>query len=283
VSLCLAGATRPGLYIYMNANSAELVQSGRLEAGLSALQEEIRAKPEDQRLRIFLFQLNCVLGRLDKALTQLQVIASLDSETMLLAQIFRPVITCEMLRREVFAGKRTPMIFGEPTVWLGLLIRANELSAQGEFVAAAESREKAFEEAPASAGRINGEAFEWLADSDSRLGPVLEAFIDGKYYWVPFSRIQKIETEKPSDIRDLVWLAAQFTWVNGGSVPGHIPVRYAGTESSADDQLRLARKTDWQEKPGEYFIGLGQRLLATDANEYPLLECRTIEITPPAP
>lgn len=263
-------------------NSAELVQSGRLDEGLSVLQAEIRGKPEDQRLRIFLFQLNCVLGRFDKALTQLQVIASLNAETMLLAQIFRPVIACELLRREVFAGRRTPIVFGEPMAWLGLLMRANELTAQGEFVAAAESREKALEEAPASGGKINGEQFEWIADADSRLGPVLEAFIEGKYYWIPFNRIQKIETEKPSDIRDLVWLPAQFTWVNGGSVPGHIPARYVGTEESSDDQLRLARKTDWEQKPGECFLGRGQRLLTTNANDYPLLECRNIEITPAA-
>src|ERR1039458_3671437 len=102
-------------------NSAELVQAGRLEEGLTALQKEIRDKPEDTRLRIFLFQFNCVLGRLDKALTQLQVIASLNVDTMLLAQIFRPVIACELLRREVFAGKRTPIIFGEPAEWMGLL------------------------------------------------------------------------------------------------------------------------------------------------------------------
>jgi len=260
-------------------NSAELVQSGRLEEGLSALQMEIRDKPEDQKSRIFLFQLNCVLGRLDKALTQLQVIASLDAETMLLAQIFRPVITCEMLRREVFAGKRTPIIFGEPMEWMGLLVQANELVAKGEYAAAAESRGRAFEAAPVSAGKINGETFEWIADADSRLGPVLEAIIEGKYYWVPFCRIQKIETEKPSDLRDLVWQPAQFTWTNGGAVPGHIPARYPGTEQSADGPLRLARKTEWVQQPGETCLGLGQRVLATDTNEYSLLGCRSVELT----
>src|SRR5205807_10283280 len=147
-------------------NSAELVKAGRLEEGLSALQTEIRSKPQDTRLRIFLFQLNCVLGRLDKALTQLQVIAGLNADTMLLAQIFRPVIACELLRREVFAGKRTPLIFGEPMEWMGLLLQANDLVARGEFTAAAESRGKAFEAAPASAGKINGESFEWIADAD---------------------------------------------------------------------------------------------------------------------
>ena len=259
-------------------NSAELVHAGRLEEGLSALQTEIRNKPDDPRLRIFLFQLNCVLGRFDKALTQLQVIASLDAETMLLAQIFRPVIACELLRRELFAAKRTPIIFGQPAEWMGQLIQANELIARGEYAAAATLRARALEDAPAFAGQINGEAFEWIADSDSRLGPMLEAIVEGKYYWVPFSRIRKIESEKPSDLRDLVWLPVRFTWTNGGRVPGHIPVRYPDTEESADDPLRLARKTEWRQEAGETYLGVGQRLLATDAGEYPLLTCRTIEM-----
>lgn len=259
-------------------SSAELVQAGKLEDALSVLQTEIRNKPEDSRLRIFLFQLNCVLGRWDKALTQLQVIASLDAETMLLAQIFRPVISCELLRREVFEGKRTPLIFGEPMDWLGLLLGANELVAKGKYAAAADARAKAFEQAPASTGKIDGEEFEWIADADSRLGPVLEAYVEGKYYWIPFSRIRKVETNKPSDLRDLVWMPSQFTWSNGGTAVGHIPVRYPGTESSADGVLRLSRKTEWEEKAGETFLGLGQRVLATSANEHPLLACGTIEI-----
>src|ERR1017187_6924157 len=122
----------------IDMNSAELVQAGRLEEALAALQTEIREKPEDSRLRIFLFQLDCAFGLWEKALTQLQVIAELNADTMLLAQIFRPVIACEMLRREVFAGKRTPIVFGEPVEWMGLLIQANQLVVRGEFVAAAE-------------------------------------------------------------------------------------------------------------------------------------------------
>ncbi len=258
--------------------SAELVQAGHLEEGLAALQADIRKKPEDPKLRLFLFQLDCVLGRFDKALTQLQVVASLNAETMLLAQIFRPVIACELLRREVFAGKRTPLIFGEPMEWLGALMQAKDLVARGEFAAAAQSRAHAFEAAPASPGKINGESFEWIADADSRLGPVLEAIIEGKYYWIPFCRIQKIETEPPADLRDLVWTPARFTWTNDGSAVGHIPSRYPGTDGSADNLLRLGRRTRWELEKGETYIGLGQRILATDADQYPLLECRTVEL-----
>ena len=259
--------------------AAELVQAGRLDEALSVLQTEIRENSADSKLRIFLFQLNCALGRLDKALSQLQVVASLDAETMMMAQIFRPVIACEMLRREVFAGRRAPLIFGEPSEWMGLLVQATSLMADGKYEPAADLRARAFEAAPASSGKVDLQSFEWIADGDSRLGPMLEVFMDGKYYWIPYCRIARIEIEKPSDLRDLVWSPARFTWTNGGAVSGHIPVRYPDTEKSEDDGLRLARKTAWNEASPGCFLGLGQRVFMTDAGEFPLLECRTIELT----
>src|SRR4029077_7988699 len=133
---------------------------------------------------------NCVLGQWEKALNQLQVLSSLSAETMMLAQVFQPVLAFEMLRREVFAGKRTPLMFGKPMEWMGMLVQANELLAEGQVPAAAALREKAFEAAPATAGPRNGPPFEWIADADSRLGPILEAIVEGKYYWIPFCRIK---------------------------------------------------------------------------------------------
>jgi type VI secretion system protein ImpE len=261
--------------------AADFIREGRVQEALVSLQGEIRANPADSKLRVFLFQLNCVLGAWEKALTQLQVVASLNAETMLMAQIFRPLILCEMLRAEVFAGKRSALIFGDPAEWVGSLVQATALLAQGNAKAASELRARAFDAAPATAGSLNGDAFAWISDADSRLGPVLEAIVDGKYYWVPFCRIARIELEKPVDLRDLVWLPVRFTWTNGGMVPGHIPVRYPGSEFEvADDAVRLARKTAWSDAGEETFVGLGQRLFATDAGETPLLECRTIEMTP---
>ncbi len=256
---------------------AELLQAGRLDEALTGLQEEIRARPEDGRLRVFLFQLNCVLGRLDKALTQLQVVASLDADTMMLARIFQPVIGCELFRREVFGGKRTPLVFGEPMDWVGWLVQANGLVAAGEFGAAAELRGRAFEAAPANPGTVDGKPFAWMADADSRLGPIFELILEGKYYWVPLCRVKRVQFEKPTDLRDLVWLPAEFEWTNGGTATAHVPVRYPGSERSADPQIRLARKTEWQEHPGDTVLGQGQRLLATDTAEIPLLDCRVIE------
>jgi type VI secretion system protein ImpE len=64
---------------------------------------------------------------------------------------------------------------------------------------------------------------------------------------------------------------------------GHIPSRYPGTENLSDGSLRLARKTEWLRRAGETFLGCGQRVLATSHNEYPLLECRHLEMTLTAP
>ncbi len=256
----------------------ELIHSAQPQEALAELQAEIRRKPEDQRLRIFLFQLNCVLGRWAKALTQLQVLAGLDPQTSLLAHIFRPVIESEVFRTEVFAGHRKPLIFGEPEEWMGTLLQASDCVAGGQFAAAARLREQAFAAAPATCGRVDGQSFQWIADADSRLGPMLEVIIADRYFWVPFCRIRRIALEKPTDLRDLVWLPAQFVWVNGGEASGHIPTRYPGSDQSPDGPLCLARTTVWREQPHGCFLGLGQRVIATDQFERGLLECRVIDL-----
>ena len=111
-----------------------------------------------------------------------------------------------------------------------------------------------------------------------RLGPVCEAIINGRYYWVPFSRVATIQLEPPADLRDLVWMPAHFEFVNGGQAVGVIPTRYAGSEGSDDSHVALGRKTVWQEPIPEVFVGLGQRVLATDGGEHPLMEIRAIVI-----
>jgi type VI secretion system protein ImpE len=261
-------------------NAEELLQAGRVEESLASLQHAVRENAADPRLRVFLFQTLSVLGQWKRALNQLDVLANMSSDHLMLARIFRPVVQCELLREQVFAGKHTPIVFGEPEPWMSWLVQANELVADGKFAAARELRDKAFEAAPTSTGKVNGQPFEWIADADLRLGPMLEAIVGGHYYWIPFCRFQLIRLEPPTDLRDLVWAPVQFVWTNGGETAGHVPARYPATEKVGDDQLRLARKTEWIDSPEGYSLGCGQRILSTDGGEYPLLECRTIEFAP---
>jgi type VI secretion system protein ImpE len=44
--------------------------------------------------------------------------------------------------------------------------------------------------------------------------------------------------------------------------------------------IRLARKTVWEELSPDAHRGLGQRVLATDAEDTPLMDIRSIAIAP---
>jgi type VI secretion system protein ImpE len=255
--------------------AAELVREGRLDEALKELQGQVRKNPADFKLRVFLFQLLCVLGDWERALTQLNVASEMDASSALMVAMCKPALQCEALRAEIFAGRRSPVIFGQPEEWMVWVVQACQLEAGGKVEEALSLREKAFEAAPATSGRLNEEPFEWIADADSRLGPMIEAIINGALYWVPFARIHEMQVEEPADLRDAVWAPARMVLTNGGEVFALIPVRYPGSEKSEDGAIRLARKTEWVDAPGGVQHGLGQRVLATDAEELPLLEARS--------
>lgn len=253
----------------------EWLREGRPEEALVSIQAEIKSRPAEARLRVFLFQLLTVLGRWERALNQLNVCAELDAAHLLMARTYRELIQCETLRGEVFAGRHGPLLFGDPESWMAELLEALRLDGQGHANEAAALRSRAFDQAPASSGTVDTAPFAWIADADNRLGPIVEAILNGRYYWIPFSRIRRIQTAAPEDLRDLVWLPAEFTWANEGEAFGFIPVRYPGSENR-DGDTQLARRTDWEELSGGLYKGSGQRVLATDAGDYSLLDCRQI-------
>jgi len=252
------------------------LRDGEVDAALADLKDQVRKDPADPKLRTFLFQLLSVVGDWDRALAQLKVAGEMDASALPMRQAYQETIQCEVLRKKVFAGETTPLVFGEPEEWIALLLESLKQCAAGRYEEAAGLRDRAFEGAPATTGRIDDQPFEWIADADPRLGPVLEAVVNGRYYWIPFHRIREVHLEEPADLRDMVWTPAQFVWANGGQTVGFIPTRYPGSEANEDSAIRLSRKTDWQEVGPETWFGQGQRLFATDAGETPILDARKI-------
>ena len=264
------------------SSAEEFVRAGDLQGALADLTARVRSQPADPRLRVFLFQLLAVTGQWERALTQLKVAGDLDAANVAMVRTYQEALRCEVVRAAVFRGETTPMVFGQPAEWIALLVEALRLTAKAQYEEARTLRDKALEQAPAVPGVIDGQPFEWLADADSRLGPVLEAIVNGRYYWIPFGHIRAIKLESPSDLRDLAWTPALLTLTNGGETVALIPTRYPGSESAPDPRLVMARATEWQEQPGDTFLGSGQRLLATNQGEYGLLDARLIEIHAPA-
>jgi len=259
-------------------------QGKSLDDLLRRTQEQVKKEPAAAKHRIFLFQLLSILGQWDRASTQLDLVGEMDAAALPMVHTYRAALNIEALRRKVFAGERLPLVFGKPEQWVALCLQALGLNAQGKHGQAKALRGEAFEMAPMSSGRIGApqdQAFQWIADADERLGPMLEAIIDGKYYWVPFLRIAGMTIEEPHDVRDLVWMPAYFRWTNGGESVGLIPTRYSGSEVSVNDRIRIAALTEWIDVGEDTYQGIGQRLLATDAGEYSLMDLRQLTFEQP--
>lgn len=272
----------------MSASPEQLLAAGDPQGALKALQQKVRANAADVRLRTFLFQLLAVLGQWQRAADQLKVCGELDAGTLAMVNTYRTALECEAVREAVFAGRTLPHVFGPPTEWVALLAQALKLDAEGQPAAAAAQRAEALEHAEARAGTIEDQtgeqAFEWIADADSRLGPVLEVIINGRYGWLPMVHLASLSIEPVTDLRDLVWAPAHLTFSNGGETVALLPTRYAGTPLAEGGALAMSRQTDWIELgsgTGQY-RGVGQRVLATDAAERGLLEIRRLALTPAA-
>ncbi len=272
----------------MSASPEELLAAGDPLGALKALQQKVRANAADARLRTFLFQLLAVLGQWQRAMDQLKVCGELDAGTLAMVNTYRTALECEAVREAVFAGRTLPHVFGPPTEWVALLAQALKLDAQGQPTAAAAQRAEALEHAEARAGTIEdasgSQAFEWVADADSRLGPVLEVIVNGRYGWLPMVHLAALSIEPVADLRDLVWAPAYLTFSNGGETVALLPTRYAGTPLADGGPLAMSRKTEWIELgagTGQY-RGVGQRVLATDTAERGLLEIQRLSLTPAA-
>jgi type VI secretion system protein ImpE len=261
-------------------DALETLRSGDLSGALEILKQDVRKAPREPRLRTFLFQMFCITGEWDRALTQLTAASELDPAAQPMLHAYRATIRCELLREKVFRGESSPTVLGDPSPWLPLLIEAVGQLASGKPAEAANLRDAAFEAAVETSGTLNGTDFAWIADADPRLGPVLEVFVNGNYMWVPFTRLKALRLDPPADLRDQVWMPANFTWSNDAEAVGFVPTRYPYSASQHDPALSLSRRTDWIDSGDGWQVPVGQRVLVTDSEETALMDIRALTIEP---
>lgn len=260
-----------------DASHATLRRDQSLDEQEQELREAIRRTPAEPRLRIHLAQLSMIRANWVRAVEQLQLAAKLDPAALPMAQVYREAIRCELVREEVMQGRRAPTVFEDSPPWLLQLVESLAIRALGDAERADALRERAFAEAPATPFAVDGNREDWLADADTRLGPVCEVLLDGDYCWVPFQDIERIALEPPTDLRDLVWIPANLLLGAGDERSVLLPVRYPGTGACQEDPLVLGAMTEWQEVSTGTWLGLGQRLWTGADREYPMLDVRLIE------
>lgn len=254
----------------------DLLKAGNLAEALSAAKGAVRDDPGDPENRARLFQLFCLDGEWDRAEAQLETLLTAAGAQAPIWKQFEILMRLERKRRECHAEGTAPTIVGEPQDWMAGFSKAFEMHQQGDVKGGAALRAEALDGAPAAAGKIDETAFDWIMDGDSRHGPLLEAFLptEGDYVWIPFTALDGLRIEKPTQINHFVWAPAHFTFDDGRVVHGYVPVRYAGSESVEHPEYALARGTDWVDRGDEVFEGMGQRVLMTADDDFPLLEIR---------
>lgn len=249
------------------------MQLNNTKAEQAGLMARLRLQPSDADARLQLFRYSVIDGNWARAANQLDVASDLDPSLAHTAMVYRHNINCELARHAVMTGKENPVVLGPPAAWTGYLAKAIQIDDPKDRATLVYA---ALESANSVPGTVNGEPFEWLADADNSFGPLLEMFIDGNYYWVPFDVIEHIEIPMPEDMLDLAWCSCEITLTNGGTRNAFIPTRYPGTEATDNEDLKLARMTHWLPWAHELHAGAGQRMFVSDRDEYALLDCREV-------
>ncbi|MDR2153986.1 MAG: hypothetical protein LBE78_03020 [Burkholderiaceae bacterium] len=251
-----------------------------LDAEIAAIQEKVRAEPTEPKWRMGLFQRYCQAGRWKKALEQLQAYARSSAEGEAFAYAYRVALQQEQIRERVFRGEIDLPLSEDTPEWLRILASTLKPTSATGSLTASDLRQQALEIAPTSSGTLDGKPFEWIADADTRLGPVCETIFNGQYQWIAFSQIESIRITAPSNVCDLVWLSAGIKLWSAESMPALIPARYPLTDGLIDGHLR-STLTTWEEQSKDVWVGRGVRILATNKTEKSLLDVRRIDFNRP--
>ncbi|CAG2141217.1 Protein of avirulence locus involved in temperature-dependent protein secretion [Ralstonia mannitolilytica] len=255
--------------------AAALQQRGSVAQALQNAEMRVLKQPGAFAERWQLFQWLCVMGDWPRALKQLQVATQLMPDFAQTARVYRDLIRAEVFRCDVIKGAREPGALLPAPDWMTPLRNALALAEAGDVNGADHCRQQAFSEVVESRGVLDGTRFVWITDSDTRFGPTFEIVSGGRYAWLPFAQMRKLEMVPVAGLLDLVWRSATLTLADGTVCRGFTPARYPGSEHGGD-ALKLARETHWSEVGQTGVVALGQKTWMTSAGDVGLLDVSSL-------
>jgi type VI secretion system protein ImpE len=262
----------------MAMNATELFQAGKLNDAIVRLQEELKQHPLDAGRRVFLGELLCFAGELERADQQFETVAKMDVKTAMSVLLNRQLIRAEQARRQFFDEGRVPEFLQEPTPALRLQLEASVHWREGDVAKAAQLLAQAEEARPKLKVQLADRSVEDFRDLDDRTASFFEVLTStGKYYWIPFEHVERVEFVAPQRAGDLLWRRASMSVRGGPDGEVYLPVLYAGSAKNSDDAIRLGRATEWLGEAGEPVQGQGQRVYLAGDEDAALLELTVIE------
>jgi type VI secretion system protein ImpE len=259
-------------------NAAELYKAGRLQESIDAQVKEVKAEPQNQAKRLFLFELLAFAGDLERAARQIDAVNYGDMVLDAAVLDYRKLLDAERVRRRLFSEGLIPRFFGAQPEHLHLRLEAVNRLREQRPAEAAETLAKATAATPQFKGHVNDKPFSSLRDCDDLFAGVLEVMAQGAYFWVPLEQVQALTMNPPKFPRDLLWIPARLEMeAAAGNV--FVPALYPGSYEHPDDQIKLGRATDWKSSDTGPVLGVGARTFLVDDDALGLLEWRELKAT----
>jgi type VI secretion system protein ImpE len=259
-------------------NEAKLqLDAGNLKGAVESALDLVRANPTNAAARTFLFELSCFSGDWDRAEKQLDVIGHQDANAMIGSMIYRQNFKAERDRMRYFADGLKPGVLTDPPKYVEDLLTANNRLREGSVMEARSMLDQVEEDRPAFPCTVNGEEFSDFRDYNDLTMCVFEVIFKDNYVWLPFEQIEKIKFLEPKTLRDIYWVQAEVELVTGTNGEMFFPSVYSGSWKSDNDQVRLARMTDWRDAGEDLFVGEGTKLYWMDGKDKSILDLRSIE------
>jgi type VI secretion system protein ImpE len=264
-------------------SASELFRTGKLKEAIAAALEEVRSQPNDAGRRLFLAELLCFGGELERADNHLDAVAGADPQSMPWILTFRQLVRAEQARQDFFSHGRLPEFLTKPEGAIADLLAASTRVRDGSLHEAGMLLEQADQARPRSSGTCDGQKFDDIRDLDDQTSGVFEVLTsNGTYYWIPIHRVESIEFSEPTRARDLIWRRTHMIVSDGPDGEVYVPALYPGAGADPDDLIRLGRRTDWRGGDGSPVRGAGQRTFLVGEEARSILELKSITFENPS-
>jgi type VI secretion system protein ImpE len=259
-------------------NASDLFKAGRLQDALDAQLQEVKAQPGDVNRRLFLFELAAFTGDLERAGRQIEMLTFDTPELLAASALYRHALDAEKARRDLFAKGQPPQFFQPPPEHVAKRLEAVTVLRSSRPADAAKLLHEANEAAPALKGQFNEKDFEGARDADDLFGPVLEAFSQGRYFWVPLEQVNSVAMNPPKFPRDLLWVPARLMLKEGSTGDVLLPALYPNSHESSNEAIKLGRAVDWLQPAEGLVRGIGAKTFLIGDDAPGLLDWRELLI-----
>jgi type VI secretion system protein ImpE len=242
------------------SSALDLFRDGRLADAITLASGSVRDAPADIGKRLFLAELMLFSEDFERVDASFAAMESLDPSVTPGIAPFRQLLRAEVVRRQTWREARLPEFLGEPTLALTLSLKALVAFLAGDAAAAADIALEAETVRPAVAGQHGDTRFDDIRDTDDLCAGFLEVLtVTGRYFWVPFERVEEVVFHPPERLRDLFWRRCAMSVKDGPEGDVYVPATYVAPAVERDGLFAAGRKTDWS---GDALVrGRGQRML----------------------